>query len=91
MSDIKNSQLKKDKVLEFLKSFAEIEENIRPYTEHRKDLRKSFIENEWLTKEEIRATIQAYRIAKKRENIEELSDIYELIKKEILPDDASEQ
>jgi len=87
MSDIKNSQAKQDKILEFLKAFEEIEESIRPFAESRKDLRKSFIENEWLTKEEIKSTIQAYRIAKKRENINELSDIYDLIKKEILPDE----
>ncbi|NJN98682.1 MAG: hypothetical protein HC875_33620 [Anaerolineales bacterium] len=87
MSDIKNSQTKQEKILQFLKAFEEIEESIRPFAESRKDLRKSFIENEWLTKEEIKSTIQAYRIAKKRENINELSDIYDLIKKEILPDE----
>jgi hypothetical protein len=44
MSDIKNSQAKQDKILEFLKAFEEIEESIRPFAESRKDLRKSFIE-----------------------------------------------
>ena len=52
-----------------------------PYQEHRKDLKKSYVQNGWLTKEEMSSAIRAYRMLKNDEDIEQLLDMYEKVAK----------
>ena len=52
-----------------------------PYQEHRKDLKKSYVQNGWLSKDEMSAAIRAYRMLKNDEDIEQLLDMYEKVAK----------
>ena len=44
---------KAQKMSEYIQSLAAIEDCMKPYREQRKDLRKNFIENSWLDKDQI--------------------------------------
>ena len=44
---------RQQKMAEYIQSLAAIEDCMRPYRESRKELRKNFIENAWLDKDEI--------------------------------------
>ena len=72
---------KEERVRDFIKAIVSIEQAIEPYKEQRKDLRKSYIENEWLTKEEMRAVVKAYRLAKDETDFDELEHMYNTITK----------
>jgi len=78
MSD---DRTKQEYIGNFIKAIAEIEANILPFQEHRKDLKSSYVMNGWLSKEEISSSIKAYRMLKNDENIEDLLDMYEKVAK----------
>ena len=71
-----NEQEKTQKVIDFIKAFDAIEQEIKPYKESLKDLKTSYKENGWLTGDEIRMAIKAYRMLRKDENVEELQEMY---------------
>ena len=49
MATIAITEEKKKHVVRLIKSFKAIDSAILPYQEQRKELRKEFIENDWLT------------------------------------------
>ena len=51
-----------------------IEDAMEPFKEQRKDLRESYNENGWLTKEEMRLAVKAYRLYKSETDMEILAD-----------------
>ena len=78
MSDDKTKQ---ESIGIFIRAHAEVEAEMLPYQEHRKDLKKSYVQNGWLTKEERSSAIRAYRMLKNDEDIEQLLDMYEKVSK----------
>ena len=78
MSD---DRTKQEYIGNFIKAIAEIEANILPFQEHRKDLKSSYVQNGWLSKEEMSAAIRAYRMLKNDEDIETLLRMYENVSK----------
>ena len=72
-----------DYLIEYFKAFQAVELEMEPYKEHKKDLKKNYVENGWLTKQEISQGLRAYRMLKKGENIEDFSDIFEKLQKQI--------
>lgn len=75
---------KEEHVKNYLKDMVETEEAMEPFKEHKRDMRKSYIENEWLTKDEIWAAVKAYRMVKSDKDIDELVEAYEQVKKMLL-------
>ena len=75
---------KEQHVKNYLKDLVETEEAMEPFKEHKRDMRKSYIENEWLTKDEIWAAVKAYRMVKGDRDIDELVEAYDQVKKMIL-------
>lgn len=71
---------KDDKVKEFIKSVASIEEAMEPYKEQKRDLRKEYVDNGWLTKPEIKAAVKAYRLIKEDLDFDELERMYYRVK-----------
>jgi hypothetical protein len=49
MSDDKTKQ---EYIGNFIRALAEVEAEMLPYQEHRKDLKKSYVQNGWLSKDE---------------------------------------
>ena len=58
----------------YVKEFAAIEDAMEPFKEQRKDLRESYSENGWLSKEDMRLAVKAYRLYKSETDMEILTD-----------------
>ena len=72
---------KTEKMIEYIKSLKAIEEAIEPYAEQKRELRKDFKEQGWLTKEEISMTVKAYRMMKNEVDIEQFVNIFDSLSK----------
>ena len=72
-------QEKQRYIKEYIRSLAAIEEAMEPYKEQKRELRTEFRENGWLTTDEIRAAVKAYRLFKGKINIDEVVDNYNLL------------
>ena len=70
---------KKRYVKEYIRSLNAIEEAMEPYKEQKRDLRKEFRENSWLSTDEIRTAVKAYRLFKGQFNIDEIVDNFRLL------------
>ena len=70
-------------VKEYIRSMVAIEEAMEPYKEQRKDLRQSYNDNGWLTKEDMRTAVRAYRLVQQDADIEELMDFYKNLKRKV--------
>jgi hypothetical protein len=73
---------KEDYIVNYIKSIATLEEAMLPYKEQRKDLRKSYVDNGWLEKEDIKLAIRAYRLMKQDVDFDELRQAYRTIKQQ---------
>tara|TARA_R100000030_G_scaffold93919_1_gene80368 strand:+ start:203 stop:484 length:282 start_codon:yes stop_codon:yes gene_type:complete len=67
---------KTEKMIEYIKSLKAIEDAIEPYAEQKRELRKDFKDQGWLTKEEISMTVKAYRMMKKDMDIDQFVNIF---------------
>ena len=72
---------KEQYVVTYLKSMLAIEEAIEPYKEQKKDLRKEYIENGWLSKDDIWAAVKAFRLYEKGADMDDLNDMFDAIEK----------
>jgi len=70
---------KEERVIEYVTSIAALDECIKPYREQKADLRKSFLENKWLTKDEIKTALKAYRLRKDRTDMDELMEMFDMM------------
>ena len=66
-------------VKEYIRSLAAIEECIEPYKEQKRALKGNYVENGWLSKEEISMAVKAYRMVKGDIDVEQLMDFYETV------------
>ncbi len=69
-----NKVTKEEHLLNYIKTFVAIEEAMEPFKDQRKDLRESYAENGWLSKEEMRLAVKAYRLYKSETDMDILSD-----------------
>lgn len=63
----------------YIKSVAALEEAQEPFKEQRRELRKEYEDQGWLSKEQQRLAIKAYRLIKDEEDMEQLLDFYEKV------------
>ena len=68
---------KTEKMIEYIKNLKAIEDAIEPYAEQKRELRKDFKDQGWLTKEEISMTVKAYRMMKKDVDIDQFVSVFE--------------
>lgn len=73
---------KEDYIVNYIKSLATLEEAMLPFREQRKDLRKSYVDNGWLEKEDIKLAVRAYRLMKQDVDFDELRQAYRTIKQQ---------
>jgi hypothetical protein len=64
-------------IVEFIKAFKAVEDEMEPYKEHRRDLKKNYVENGWISKDELRFAVKAYRMMKSGDDFDQFSNIYE--------------
>jgi len=71
---------KEHHMADYIKSMKAIEEAMEPYKEQKRELKTEYIENGWLSKEDISLTVKAYRLLKDDVDISALIDVYENLK-----------
>ena len=74
---------KKRYVKEYIRSLNAIEEAMEPYKEHKRDIRKNYAQNGWLTKDEMRQAVRAYRMVKQGDNIDQFTEYFNKINKKV--------
>ena len=74
---------KEDHVKNYIKIFDAIENAMEPFKEQKKDLREEYSENGWLSKQEIRLAVKAYRLVKSDTDMEELAEYFNKLKKTV--------
>ena len=66
-------------ITEYIKSLSAIEDCIRPYQAQRRDLARNYVNNKWLSKEEIRLAKKAYRLMSDDIDFEQLGAFYDRV------------
>lgn len=70
---------KDEYIRDFVKSIAAINEEIKVYRDQMKDLKKSYIDNGHLSKDEIKLAMQAYRLVKNKVDIDQLDAFFDKV------------
>ena len=79
MSDITTQEY----VVEYIKALKAVEDEMEPFKEHKRDLRKNYVQNGWLTKDEMRQAVRAYRMLSKGDNIDQFADFFDQLTKKV--------
>lgn len=69
---------KEEKIVDYIKSLAALEEEMEPYKEQKRALKENYVENGWLSKEEISAAVKAFRLMKSEVDLEQMKDFFDL-------------
>ena len=79
---------KEDNIASYIRQLASIEACIEPFKEQAKELRKDYVEKGWLTKEDIKTAVKAYRLSKSKVTIDELVQSHNaLVNKSVISED----
>lgn len=79
----KEIEEKEKHITSFIKNLAAVEEAMEPFKEQKRDLRQNYVENGWLTKEELRMAVRAYRLMKTDTDMDQLLDFFQHVKKTV--------
>jgi len=83
MATITITEEKKKHVVNLIKSYRAIDGAIQPYQDQRKELRTEYIENQWLSNNEISLVKKAYNAVKTKVDLDDLSSFMDIVKSEI--------
>ena len=75
---------KEELIARYAKSLDEVDRAMEPFREHKKELKASYLENGWLTKDEMSMILKAYRLMKKEEDLGEIQHYIDLIKRNVV-------
>jgi|TARA_R110000851_G_scaffold55655_1_gene130423 hypothetical protein len=73
----------KEYVVEYVKAVRAVEIEMEPYKEHKRDLRKNYAQNGWLTKDEMRQAMRAYRMLAKGDDLDQFTEFFDQISKKV--------
>ena len=76
-------QEKENRITDYIKSMAAIEDSMEPYKEQKRALKGNYVENGWLSKEEISLAVKAYRMVKGDVDMDQLMDFYDHVSKTV--------
>ena len=77
----RETKSKEEHISDYIESLKAIEEAMEPYKEQKRELKANYVENGWLTKDDISLTVKAYRLLKDDVDLDQLIDIYESLRK----------
>ena len=77
---------KEDYIVDYVASISAIEEAMEPFKEQKRDLRKEYVENGWLSKEEIKTAVRAFRLMKAEVDFDELRSTYRTLRGTVGPE-----
>tara|TARA_R100000005_G_C4843490_1_gene113698 strand:- start:214 stop:471 length:258 start_codon:yes stop_codon:yes gene_type:complete len=72
---------KEQHIQELINSISAVEQKIADYKDHLKDLKKSYVENGHLTKEEIKAVLKAYQLHKAQVDFDLIAEVHGTLEK----------
>lgn len=84
MSEIILTPEKEGHIKKLAKAFKELDSAMLPFREQRKELQASYVENSWLSKEEVVMVKKAYNALKNKLDLDDLSTFVDLLKKEMI-------
>jgi len=73
-------KVKEEYIVDYVASISAIEEAMEPFKEQKRDLRKEYVENGWLTKDEIKIAIRTFRLMKQEVDFDELRSTYRTLR-----------
>ena len=71
---------KEEHMADYLESMKALEEAMEPYKEQKRELKAEYVEEGWLTKQDISLAVKAYRLAKSDTDMSQLIDMVESLK-----------
>lgn len=72
---------KEERVKDFVKALAAVDQAMQPFKEQRADLKKNYVENDWLSKEDMKYLSKAYNFAKKGDfELDKFVDMFNKVK-----------
>ena len=74
-----SDKTKEERIVDYVTSIAALDDAMKPYKEQKSDLRKSYIDNKWLTKDEIKTALKAYRLRKDNTDMDELTQMFDIL------------
>lgn len=74
-----SDKTKEERIVDYVTSIAALDDAMKPFKEQKSDLRKSYVDNGWLTKDEIKMALKAYRLHKDNTDIEELAQMFDMM------------
>ena len=77
---LQDEKSKEEHMADYLDSMKAIEEAMEPYKDQKRDLKANYVENGWLTKQDISLAVKAYRLAKDDTDMSALIDMVEALK-----------
>ena len=83
--DYRDTKSKEEHINDYIESLVTIEEAMEPYKEQKRDLKKEYIEKQWLTKEDISLSVRALRLLKDDIDIPQLMDAYIALRRKHSP------
>jgi predicted RNase H-like nuclease (RuvC/YqgF family) len=78
----KEEVTKEERAISYLKSMMAIEKAMEPYKEQKKDLRKNYMENGWLTRQDIWNAVKAFRLYEQDADMDDLNDMFETVEQQ---------
>jgi len=79
---LEQGQTQSQHLQNYIQSLAAIEEEMQVYKDQKKDLKESYIENGWLTKQDMSLALKAYRLAKSVRDIDALMDLVDALREQ---------
>ena len=74
--DYRDTKSKEEHIADYIESLVAIEEAMEPYKEQKRDLKKDYLEKQWLTKEDISLSVRALRLLKDDIDMPAMMDMY---------------
>ena len=84
MSDVNSDAVvdeKEERILNYVKSLSAVEEAMEPFKEQKRALKANYIQNGWLSRDEISVAVKALRLVKDNTDLEQLMDFYATVTK----------
>jgi hypothetical protein len=75
-----DAKTKEEHMADYLESMKALEDAMEPYKEQKRELKSNYVENGWLTKQDISLAVKAYRLAKDDTDMSALIDMVEALK-----------
>ena len=72
---LQDEKTKEEHMADYLESMKALEEVMEPYKEQKRELKAEYVEEGWLSKQDISLAVKAYRLAKSDTDMEELIDM----------------